>query len=149
MEDRKIVKNRRRVEFTLSDGSTFEGKVFVNLYDVNHEGPQRVGTLLNGKDVFLPVETDTGLVHLNIDTIITARTSLLEEGHELMTLGEPYRVQMTLATAMVLEGRIFVNLPRERSRVSDFLNQGDRFFRIFVDQEVVYVAARFIFSVRD
>lgn len=149
MDDQKIVKNRRCVLFTLADGSTIEGKVFLSLYKASHEGPQRVGELLNSEDAFIPVETTSGTIHLNILNIVAAQTLARDEGDELMSLGEQYRVQITTALGTVIEGEVFVNLPNERCRVSDYLNQRERFCRVFLDEEIVYVGTQFILSVRD
>jgi hypothetical protein len=149
MDEQKIVKNRRQVLFTLADGSTVEGKVFLSLYEACHEGPQRVGELLNSDDGFIPVETAGCMTHLNIINIVTAQTPLIEEGDELMRLGEQYRVQITTALGTVIEGQVFVNLPHDRNRVSDYLNQRDRFCRVFLAEKIVYVGTRFILSVRD
>lgn len=149
MEDQKIVKNRRQVLFTLADGSTVEGRVFLSLYEACREGPQRVGELLNSEDAFIPVETASGTIHLNIVNIIAAHMPVMEEGDELMTLGEQYRVQITTSLGTVIEGEVFVNLPHDRSRVSDYLNQRDRFCRVFLAEEIVYIGTRFILSVRD
>ena len=149
MNDQKIVKNRRQVLFTLADGSTVEGKVFLSLYEASHEGPQRVGALLNSDDGFIPVETAGGMIHLNIINIVAAQTPLMEEGDELMRLGEQYPVQITTALGTVIEGQVFVNLPHDRNRVSDYLNQRDRFCRVFLAEKIIYVGTRFILSVRD
>ena len=149
MEDQKIVKNRRQVLFTMADGSTIEGKVFLSLYEARHERPQRVGELLNSDDAFIPVETEAGMIHLNIINIVTAQTLLQEEGDELMRLGEQYRVQVATSLGTAIEGQVFVNLPHDRSRVSDYLNQGESFCRVLRADEIIYVGTRFILSVRD
>ncbi len=149
MDEQKITKNRRKVLFTQADGSTVQGEVFLSLYEACHERPQLLGELLCGDNVFIPVETAAGMIHLNTNNIVTAQTSIGEEGDELMRLGEQYRVQVTTALGTVIEGQVFVNLPHDRSRVSDYLNQGDRFCRMFLAQNIVYIGTRFILSVRD
>jgi hypothetical protein len=149
MEDQKIVKNRRQVVFTLADGNTVKGKVFLSLYEGRHERPQRVGELLNSDDAFVPVETATGTLHLNIINIVAAQTLFMEEGDELMRLGKQYRVQIATSLGTVIEGQVFVNLPHERSRVSDYLNQRERFCRVLHADKIIYVGTRFILSVQD
>lgn len=149
MDEQKIAKNRRSVFFTLADGSTVEGKVFLSLYEACHEGPQRVGNLLNSVDAFIPVDTPDGMLHLNIVNIVAAFTPIVEEKHELMTLGASHRVQITTSLGSVIDGEIFVNLPNDRNRVSDYLNQGDRFCRVFLPEKVVYIGSRYILTVRD
>jgi hypothetical protein len=149
MNDQKITKNRRSVSFTLADGSNVEGYVFLSLYEACHEGPQRLGNLLNSVDTFIPVDTPNGLLHLNIVNIIAAYTPLSEEKSDLMTLGARHRVQINTSLGSVIEGEIFVNLPNERNRVSDYLNQGERFFRVFLQETIVYIGSRYIVTVRD
>jgi hypothetical protein len=149
MQEQKIAKNRQQVIFTLADGSELEGEVFLSLYEVRRQGPQRVGELLNGEDVFLPVKTTAGTVHLNVANIIQASTPAATERHELMMLGKRYNVRVTTLHGKTIEGEIFVDLPQDRSRVSDYLNRPDRFFRVFVPGHIVYIAARFVLEVRD
>lgn len=149
MVDRKIVKNQRSVLFTMVDGSMLEGKVFLSLYDACHLGPQRVGELLNRADAFIPVQTANGTIHLNIMNVVDACTPIQEEQNELMTLGERHRVQITTSLGTVIHGEVFVDLPHDRCRVSDYLNQGDRFCRVCLPEEIVYIGSRFIISVRD
>ncbi len=148
MIDQKIVKERRPVLFTLSDGSEVKGEVFLSLYEAKRMGPQRVGELLNGEDVFLPVAAAEGMIHLNVSNIVTARTGSQSEWDDQETLGRKYTVRISTHLGEIT-GDVVVNLPREHSRVSDYLNQPDRFFRVFRPGEVLYIAARFILAVRD
>lgn len=149
MEEQKIAKNRRQVIFTLTDGSELESEVFLSLYEAHRQGSQKVGELLNGEDAFLPVKTDDGTVHLNVSNIVKAITSEDAERHDLMMLGKKYAVRITTLHGETIEGDIFVDLPLDRSRVSDYLNRPERFFRVFVPGHIVYVGARFILEVRD
>ena len=149
MDDRKIVKNRRHVTFTLADGSEISGKVFLSLYEVSHQGPQRVGELLNCGEGFIPVETPNGTVSLNVANIISAMTPAAEEVNELMTLGEKYRVRVTTLDGKEVEGELYVNLPDDRRRVSDYLNRAQRFCRVFLPDQIAYINTRFILAVRD
>jgi hypothetical protein len=149
MEGRKIAKNQRRVVFTLADRSVVEGEVFLSLYEAHRQGPQRVGELLNGKEDFLPVKTENGTLHLNVANIIKAQTPAEEEIHDLMILGKKYNVEVHTLCEERIAGDIFVDLPQDRSRVSDYLNQPHRFVTVVVPGSVVYVARRFILSVQD
>lgn len=149
MEEQKIAKNRRQVIFTLADGRELEGEVFLSLYEAHRQGSQRVGELLNGEETFLPVKTSAGTVHLNVANIIKAVTQEDAERHDLMMLGKKYTVRITTLHGEAIEGDIFVDLPQDRSRVSDYLNRPERFLRVFVPGHIVYVAARFILEVRD
>ena len=148
MIEQRIAKNRQLVLFTLADGSEVEGEVFLSLCDARHRGPQRVGELLSGEECFIPVATADGMVHLNISNIVMARTSEKSDWVELEQLGKKYFVRIATLLGEVA-GEVFVNLPQYTSRVSDYLNQPERFFRVFMQEHIVYVGARFILSVRD
>lgn len=149
MTEQKIAKNRQQVVFSLADGSEMEGDVFLSLYEAHRQGPQRVGELLNGRDTFIPLKTADGTVHLNIRNVIKARIPTEQERHDLMMLGKKYRVRIATLQGETIEGDIYVDLPRDRSRVSDYLNQPERFLRIFVSGHIVYMARRLILTVRD
>ncbi|PLX83493.1 MAG: hypothetical protein C0617_11225 [Desulfuromonas sp.] len=149
MGEQKIEKNRRRVLFTLADGSDIEGTVFLSLYEMHRLGPQRVGELLNGEDAFIPVETAEGLLHLNVANISVARTDADGEVDELMTLGRRYPVEVTTLHGPQVRGEVCVNLPDGNCRVRDFLNQPLRFFPLFLPGEVAYLNPCFVLSVRD
>ncbi|MEZ4484750.1 MAG: hypothetical protein R2864_09165 [Syntrophotaleaceae bacterium] len=149
MEDRKIIKSRRQVFFTLADGGELDGNVFLSLYDARHQGPQRVSELLNGEEGFIPVETKDGTVHLNVANIVCAVTPRGEEEDSLMTLGAKHRVWVSTVGGKQIEGEVYVNLPHERCRVSDYLNQPQGFCRIFMSDRIAYLGTRFILSVRD
>jgi hypothetical protein len=150
MEDQKITKNRQQVLLTLADGSDLAGEVFLNLYDVRGQGPQRVGNLLNeSEDAFVPVKSAGGTVHINTANIVMAATPAADEGDELMMLGKKYRIRVTTLHGKTVEGDIFVDLPQDRSRVSDYLNRPDRFFRLLGPECIVYIGSRFVISVRD
>jgi hypothetical protein len=148
MTDQRIAKERRPVLFTLADGREVEGEVFLSLYEAKRMGPQRVGELLNGEEGFLPVSTSEGMIHLNVSNIVTARTGMQSEWDDLETLGKKYTVRISTHLGEIA-GEVFVNLPREHSRVSDYLNQPDRFLRIAGPEEILYIGARFILAVRD
>lgn len=149
MEEQKIAKRRRQVLFTLADGSEISGNVFLGLYEVSHQGPQRVGELLNGCEGFVPVETPDGTVSLNVANIISAITPGSDEIDELMTLGQKYLVRITTLDGKEVEGEVYVNLPQDRCRVSDYLNRAQRFCRVFLPGRIAYIGTRFILAVRD
>jgi hypothetical protein len=148
MTEQVIAKQRRRVRFTLIDGSETEGDVFLRLYEARHFGPQKVGELLNGENGFIPVATGQGLVHLNVVNIVTARAVAGEELDDLDKLGKNYTVRIRTRLGEIA-GEMFVNLPEENCRVSDYLGQADRFLRIFSGDEIIYIGARFVLTVQD
>lgn len=148
MDDRRIEKETRTVEFELSDGGRLTGEVFVGQFDSHHTGPQRVGELLGGESGFLPVRASDGVHLLNTRLIVLARISATVERDELMTLGEKRFVRLRLAQSRELTGDIYVAV-ESGNRVSDFFGQSLRFFPLFQNDEITYVNRDFLLDVQD
>ncbi len=149
MGDSKIEKKTREAAFELSSGKTIKGEVFLGLYEAHHTGPQKIGDLLNGKTIFIPVKTGDGVELLNIRQVVTAAVPLEDETDELMTLGQKYTVTLTLANGRKQSGDIYVDLPEGHNRFKDYINQSDRFFPLFQSDLIVYLNRRHVLSARD
>jgi hypothetical protein len=54
------------------------------------------------------------------------------------------RVNISLLTGETLKGRISFTLPENYSRVSDFINSSDAFFRFDTDEKSFLVRTRFV-----
>ncbi len=149
MDERKISKEVRQILLTLDDGQEIRGEVFLNLHDIHHAGPQRVGDLLNGTDQFIPVRTAEGTRLYHLRHLAAALVPAGGERDELMTLGERYAVHLTTLHRREVECELFVNLPPEACRVKDYLNQPLRFFRFFLPEHVLYLNRDYLLAVRD
>ena len=149
MDDQKISKAIRQVRFTLADGHTLVGEVFLNLYEMRHAGPQRVGDLLNGEVLFLPVRVAGETLLVNVEQILSARVAAAAELDDLMTLGERYTVEVITLSGEPVVADLYVSLPSTSCRVTDYLNQPQRFFTFISTKEVIYLNRRFVLAVRD
>lgn len=148
MDDRRIEKETRAVEFELSDGARLAGEVFVGLYDPHRSGPQKVGALLNGAAGFLPVRTGDGVKLLNTDHIVLARMGPAEERDDVMTLGEKRCVRLRLSRGRELAAEIYVAL-ESGSRASDYFAQPLRFFLLLQPDALLYLNRSHILTVQD
>jgi hypothetical protein len=119
------------------------------LYEAHHTGRQRVGDLLNGQLLFIPVKTALGATLLNISQIVTATVGSEFEKDDLMTLGKKYSVNIKMTQGKEIKGDVFVNLPEENMRIKDYFNQSSHFFTIFQSSFIIYINRQFILSVHD
>jgi len=148
MDEGRIQKTTRRARLVFSDGREVRGDVFVGLYEAHHLGPQRVGELLNEREVFIPVKTDQGVLLVNRAHLVSVTLPSDREQDDLVTLGKRYEVHVT-TTRGELKGAVFVNLPETSSRVRDYFNQPLSFLPIFQSETVAYLNRDFIVLVQD
>ena len=141
----RISKDTRQVLFGLADGRETWGEVFLDLYGVHHDGPQRVGELLNGDDPFIPIKTEDGMLLIHLEQLVSAKV----EADELMTLGEHYTVTVQPLLGDAITAEVYVNLPEGGRRVKDYLNRSQGFLTFVVEDHVLYLNRNFIVSVRD
>lgn len=149
MDDRRIEKQSRRIGVELSDGSRLDGEVFLRLYEAHHEGPQKVGELLNEDAALIPLKTSDGVVLVNPSQIATVTIEAEREPDDLTMLGDPHAVRIVTVRGREIRGRVFISLPGGEGRVKDFFNRSVRFVPVFLDHSIVYVNQAFVLYVRD
>jgi hypothetical protein len=123
MSDYRIAKLRCPVEVTLANGRRLDGDVFVQSAARFRAGPEEPMDLLNDDDPFLPLATPTG------DVLLVQKAQIALVGVPLPRGDEPLadgvvgmRVEMTLIDGSAHEGSVFPELPADRPRLVDFLN---------------------------
>jgi len=149
MDSQRISKETCRVLFSLADGREIWGEVFLNLFGARHDGPQRVGELLNGDEVFIPVKAEGGTLLIHLFQLVSAQVEAASELDELMTLGAHYHVKVQTVLGQDLKAEVYVDLPEGDRRVKDFMNRSQGFLRFLVDDQVLYLNRNFIVSVQD
>ncbi len=149
MEEQRISVETRRVELHLSNGQILTGEVFLQLYGVLLQGPQRVGEILNAGESFLPFRHDGKTDIINIEQVVRAVCPLEDEFDELLTLGEQHSIRVETTSSAGASLCIYINLPSGNSRVKDFLNQNKRFLAFYSDDNVIYISRRHIVRVSD
>ncbi len=149
MNDERIDKKKKKVHFTLTDGTEIIGEIHLSLYSTNRMAPQRIDELLNEGISFIPVETAEGYILLNSANIMLARTETEKSIHDPIMIGKKYKVHITTLFAENLEVDLFISLPEGFQRVKDYLDQNIRFLTFFTPGQILCINRNCILFIRD
>ena len=152
MELLRVPRREVAVRILLDDGRTLDGTLFTA--EAGPDGrPERVLDHLNdSSEEFFPVACGEDRFVLNKAGVITVTLAGGEE-----QVGEPelysapeheVPVRVTLTGGISLIGKLPIAMPRERSRVVDYLNSAPRFVPLVGVGQVTLVQRRCIVSVR-
>ncbi|MEE9911332.1 MAG: hypothetical protein K4571_06370 [Deltaproteobacteria bacterium] len=143
-------KIKRRATLRRSDGVKLDVNFFLSPYAEGHSGKELILDILNSASTFLPVEdVDTGAIIFfnksNVMSLEIAERNLLDE----TLLSREKRVHVELTNGETLKMSIFLEMPEERSRVSDYLNSPERFIYLCGKERDILLNKAFVFSVKD
>ncbi len=134
MSEFRIEKRRTQAALTLSTGAVVYGCFFLAESRPSHAGPERVADLLNAENGFFPFEFmgDDGLRTALINRAQLVEIRLLEgedepkadPGYAVATERE---VRMLLSIGRMVRGRVRVQLPTGRDRLSDYTRAPEAF----------------------
>lgn len=149
MQHLAVEKRQVTVNMRCRDQQLIKGDLFLSLTAKSHLGQETVLDFMNEPEEFfvLKVEGDPPINIVNKARIMEVSVSLEAEegGLNLEAMGikeEPMTVVFN--DNFKLEGRAFIDLPPQRSRAIDFLNQGQRFFLLVSDHTAHIVNRRHI-----
>ncbi len=130
---------------TLAPGTSVSGSFFVAGQTSNHEGPERIGDLLNSQPGFFPFELRDGT------TVLYNRSHLvavaLEPGISEAERDPGYdvathrNVGMLLSTGMRVKGRVAVYAPAGRDRLSDYARAPEMFRYVVTQKNTLIINA--------
>src|SRR5688572_19255824 len=129
----RFEKRRAEVIVSLANGEVVQGCIFTAAGVTGHEGPERVGDLLNSDPSgFLPLEVQDGpgtrTVLINRAHVVTVaiadREAALDAGYDVATRRF---VSMKLSAAQRVTGSIRVYRPEGHARLSDWTRQPEVF----------------------
>jgi len=143
----RVEKIRKKAHLLLSDGSRLKGEFFLSPHSPLRAGRERVADLLMGDKYFLPFQVEEGgVIFIQRDCIALAE---LEERE--VERGLPYvlelAAQISLLMGETLQGLVFLDLPKEHSRLSDFFNSCRGFFYLTVGEKEYVLNSRFVKTV--
>jgi len=143
MSDFRFDKIEQEVVLFLADGIVLEGTVFLAPHAYTHAGPQTLLELLREIEPFLPLRDRDGSLRLvNKEAVSHARHAAGSGGdEETASLGEKIAARLFFFGGETLEGTLHVEMPRDRSRLKDFLNAAPDFFP-FDSSESHYIINR-------
>jgi hypothetical protein len=138
MSDYRIEKVRRFVEVTLANGSRLDGDVFCQTVGRFRAGPEQPLDLLNDDDPFLPLVVSDGSIRLVQKGQVAVMGTALPDGDDAVDTGVlGMRVVFTLVDGSEHLGTIFPELPPDRPRLIDFLNDMPlRFLALFTSDQL-------------
>lgn len=141
----RFEKRRTDAAVRLTSGRLLHGRLFLAGASERHDGPERVGDLLNSEPGFFPfeIEDEEGgrdIVLLNRAHVVTVTVpdneAALEPGYGIARLRA---VAMVLSGNLRLTGIVRVYRPEGRDRLSDWTRQPEMFRYLEADGATVIV----------
>jgi hypothetical protein len=146
----RVEKIKRKVTLCRSDGVKLDVYFFLSPYAEEHSGRELILDILNSNSTFLPVEDiHTGAIFfLNKNGVMSLEIPERDLAEETV-LNPEKRVQVELTNHEILNLSLFMEMPEERSRVSDYLNFSPRFIYLCGKEKDIILNKSFVFSVKD
>ena len=146
----RLEKYKRKATLCRSDGMKLDVNFFLSPYAEHHSGKELILDIFNSDTMFLPVEDiHTGAIFfLNKNGIMSLEISERDLAEETV-LNPEKSVQVELTNHEILNLSLFMEMPEERSRVSDYLNFSPEFIYLCGKEKDIILNKSFVFSVKD
>ena len=140
----KLKTQKRQAEIKFSDGHSIGGHFFISPSPKGLSGSGNVIEILNDDRFYIPFEIAEGEISLlQKGSIVMVRMAISEMPKDLPYLSRT-STKIFLLSGDILKGHVFIDLPKTRTRLSDFLNFSKRFFFIEVDEQDFFVNTKFV-----
>ncbi len=140
----KLKTQKRQAEIKFSDGHSICGHFFISPHPKGHPGGDNVIELLNDDRSYTPFKIAKGQVSLlQKESIMMVRMAISEMRKDLPYQNRTF-AKVFLISGNILEGHVFIDLPKTHTRLSDFLNFSKKFFFIEVDEQDFLVNTKFV-----
>jgi len=145
-----VEKIKRKAIICRSDGMKLDVNFFLSPYAEGHSGKELILDILNSDLTFLPIEDiRTGeIFFLNKDSVMFLEIPERDLADETL-LSPEKNVQVELTNHEIMNLSIFMEMPEERSRVSDYLHFSPGFIYLCGKERDVILNKAFVFSVKD
>jgi hypothetical protein len=148
MSDLRVPKRRVLAEVLLPAGGARRIALFLAEATSRHAGPERPSDLLNGGDDFVPAfDEEAGTMSfLNRAGLAAVRIppELESADGDGLTLATEHDVEVLLGNGTTLRGLVSYLRPPDHSRLVDFLNEGEPFFRLVEASAITLVNKRHV-----
>ncbi len=133
-----------------SDGMKLEVNFFLSPYAEGHSGREFLLDILNSNLTFLPVEDirTNAILFLNKSKIMYLEIPERDLAEETV-LNPEKSVRVELTNHEILNLSFFMEMPEERSRISDYLNLSAQFIYLCGKEKDLILNKSFMFSVKD
>ncbi len=140
----KIETIKKKATVFFPENTNLDGYFFVSAIAAFHEGGELITELLAKDRNYIPFETQQGeIVLLRKENMMMV--SLEEEEVDNFLPGyKQVTVVIHLLTGKSFLGKVSFALPETHSRLSDFLNSRDAFFRMEIDGKNYLIQNRFV-----
>lgn len=140
----KIETIKKRATVFFPEGSQMSGKFFVSSVSAFREGGELVTELLAQDRNYIPFESDQEeIVLLRKENMVMVH--LDEDAADNYLPGfKQVQVVIHLLTGQVISGKVSFALPETHSRLSDFLNSRETFFRLEVEERNYLIQNKFV-----
>lgn len=140
----KIETIKKRATVSFPEGSEMRGDFFVSAVSAFREGGELITELLAKDRNYIPFESEQGeMVLLRKENMMMVH--LEEDAADNFLPGyKQVSVVIHLLTGKQISGKVSFALPETHSRLSDFLNSRDAFFRLEVEGKNYLVQNRFV-----
>jgi len=140
----KLKTQKRQAEIMFSDGHSIGGHFFISPSPKGFSGNENVIELLNDDRFYIPFEiAEDEISLLQKGSIVMVRMAISEMPKDLPYLSRT-STKIFLLSGDILEGQVFIDLPKTRTRLSDFLNFSKKFFFIDVDEQDFLINTKFV-----
>lgn len=148
MDELRVPKRRVPAEVLLPAGAARRIALFLSSAASHHSGPERPSDLLNGGDDFIPAFDEEAQVmsFLHRAALAAVRTDgeLELADDDALSLPTEHEVEVLLGSGQLLRGLVSYVRPPDRSRLVDFLNEPEPFFRLVEGAATVLVNKRHV-----
>jgi len=140
----KIETIKKRATVYFPEGSQVSGNFFVAALCAYREGSELITELLAKDKNYIPFEADSG------ETVLIRKENMMmifleEDAADNYLPGyKQVPVNIHLLTGQILTGKVSFALPETHSRLSDFLNTREAFFRLETDGKNYLIQNRFV-----
>ncbi|MFC1829470.1 hypothetical protein ACFL0O_07665 [Thermodesulfobacteriota bacterium] len=145
----QIDKIKRKATIVMINGPKRDVNFFLSQFSISHSGDETVLDVVSSQNSFIPLEDNTSgeIVFVNKDKIMIIELTKREHDPQIELNRAQVRVKMT--NDENLEGEVFMDMPKSRSRVSDFFNIFHQFVCIYRDQGDLILNKDYILSVKE
>ena len=144
----KLKTQKRQAEIKFSDGHSICGHFFISPSPKGLSGSENIIEILNDDRSYIPFEiAEEEISLLQKESIVMVRMAISEMPKDLPYLSRT-ATKIFLLSGDILEGHVYIDLPKTHTRLSDFLNFSKRFFFIELDEQDFLVNTKYVKMVR-
>jgi hypothetical protein len=139
---------KKKAEIVFFNASPIVGSFYVSRQAATHKGSETVLEILNSNKKYLPFETkENDIVLLQKGGVMMVILEDSEIGEKAPFL-QGISAEVFFISGDPIMGKVYSDLPKSHSRLSDFLNLSEVFFHLEVEDNDYLVNSQFVKFVR-